>query len=308
MKKLTLLVIALLFVAALCLPALAAEYPPGIMFASLLNNIRFVSNNASFSLDNQMQGVFMPAGTKGWVIFRKADGAELYRFDFKTELIRLPYMRFDFMTATDLRSGQASLLMFPFKEPGSYVLDFYLDSAKFYTFPFSISKKAPSDPFAGGDVYLIDGDWSNWAYLYYPKADPGSSLSFKVWLRHDSADMLTVDYSTRIEITRDKDKKLVCTSRENQTISLHREWNRFEFDMIFPMVKTSGGAYFKAKDLLAVDGSYTLKLTLSGKLYGTWKFGVKGGKLTYGDRTDRGKADPLTFIEGGQDAWWYKKM
>ncbi len=307
MKKLTLLVIALLLVAALSLPAVA-EYPPGIMFASLLNNVRLVSNNASFSLDNQMQGVFMPAGAKGWVIFRKADGAELYRFDFKTELIKLPYMRFDFMTATDLSSGQSSLLMFPFKEPGSYVLDFYLEGAKFYTFLFSIAKKSPSDPFAGGDVYLIDGDWSSWAYLYYPKADPGNSLSFKVWLRHDSADKLTVDYAPRIEITRDKDKKLVCTSRENQTISLHREWNRFEFDMIFPMVKTSGGAYFKAKDLLAVDGSYTLKLALSGKLYGTWKFSVKGGKLTYGDRTDRSKADPLTFIEGGQDAWWYKKM
>ncbi len=293
MKKLTLLVIALLLVAALSLPAVA-EYPPGIMFASLLNNVRLVSNNASFSLDNQMQGVFMPAGAKGWVIFRKADGAELYRFDFKTELIKLPYMRFDFMTATDLSSGQSSLLMFPFKEPGSYVLDFYLEGAKFYTFLFSIAKKSPSDPFAGGDVYLIDGDWSSWAYLYYPKADPGNSLS--------------LDYAPRIEITRDKDKKLVCTSRENQTISLHREWNRFEFDMIFPMVKTSGGAYFKAKDLLAVDGSYTLKLALSGKLYGTWKFSVKGGKLTYGDRTDRSKADPLTFIEGGQDAWWYKKM
>ena len=34
-------------------------------------------------------------------------------------------------------------------------------------------------------------------------------------------------------------------------------------------------------------------------------FAVKGGKLNYTGRTLREKADPLTFIEGGRDAWWY---
>ncbi|MDA2918072.1 hypothetical protein MYX76_01015 [Desulfobacterota bacterium AH_259_B03_O07] len=48
-------------------------------------------------------------------------------------------------------------------------------------------------------------------------------------------------------------------------------------------------------------------MTIDGKPYGTWKFEVVDGKPSYTDRKVRGKTDPLTFIEGGHDAWWYTK-
>ena len=46
-------------------------------------------------------------------------------------------------------------------------------------------------------------------------------------------------------------------------------------------------------------------MKINDKPYGAWKFAVKDNKLKYTDRTQRETADPLTFIEGGRDAWWY---
>jgi hypothetical protein len=49
-------------------------------------------------------------------------------------------------------------------------------------------------------------------------------------------------------------------------------------------------------------------MTIDGNVYGVWKFKVSGGKLNYTGNTVRGQADPLTFVEGGKDAWWYMKQ
>jgi hypothetical protein len=128
-----------------------------------------------------------------------------------------------------------------------------------------------------------------------------------MWLRttrHDKAtDYRTVD----IEVTRDKDGKVMCVSRDNTSYNLPHTWTRVAFDMVNPPVKTSGGAYFKARDLLAQDGGYTLEMKLDGEYHGTWKLEVKNGKFVTEGRSLRGEADPLTFIEGGRDAWWYEK-
>jgi hypothetical protein len=83
---------------------------------------------------------------------------------------------------------------------------------------------------------------------------------------------------------------------------------RYEFDMIFPMEGTSGGAYFKAKDLVGTDGSYILTLQIDGELYGTWNFKISGGVFVLAGRALRASADPLTFVEGGRDAFWYGKV
>jgi len=46
---------------------------------------------------------------------------------------------------------------------------------------------------------------------------------------------------------------------------------------------------------------------IDGQLYGTWKFSIVGGKFQYKGRTDRSKANPKTFIEGGNDIFFYEK-
>lgn len=286
----------------------ANQRPPGISFATLLNNVRLQAQKGLFDLGNQMQGVFIEPGTEGWTILRTANGVELYKFNFRMEALSEPYTLFDFYETIDLRANKRIFGSFPLKEAGDYVLDFYLASGKFYSFPFSVQKSSPSDPFYGGDLYFLNGNWSDWAYLYYQNADPEQNLFFKVWVRHQDHSVIRKDAKIRIEIIRNKDKKLLCTSRDSSG-TLPYEWNRFEFDMAFPTAtdRNDIGEYFKTKHLLAVDGDYTIKMTINGALYGTWYFSVVGGKLSYTGRTERGKADPLSFIEGGRDAWWYQR-
>jgi len=307
--------LSLVVLLVLSLPAMAAE-PPGLMYSTLLNGVKMLHEDGRVTLD-RIQAVFLPDaqsntiypynpddGGKLWAIVSTAGGTEIYRCDFYAELLKQPYWLLNSYKLTDLRSGtNIADGWLDLSAPGDYVLDFFLESGRFYTFPFSVSKLTSDDPFAGGDFYFLDGPWADWAYLYYRDADPTRSLYFKVWLRNyqHGPDR---DVKPLIEIHRGG--TLICTSREI-TLGLKPEWTRYEFDMIFPMEGTSGGAYFKAQDLLATDGDYTLKLSLSGEHYGTWNFKVGGGKLNYVWRTVRGEADPLTFVEGGRDAWWYEK-
>ena len=46
-------------------------------------------------------------------------------------------------------------------------------------------------------------------------------------------------------------------------------------------------------------------MVVNDETYGLWRFTVQGGKLTPAGRAVRGEADPLTFVEGGKDAFWY---
>ncbi len=43
------------------------------------------------------------------------------------------------------------------------------------------------------------------------------------------------------------------------------------------------------------------------KIYGKWKFDVIGGKPKQVGRSDRATADSMTFVEGGKDAFWFKR-
>ena len=296
-------------------PALA-EYEPGLMYSTVLNGIVMLPDSGQFRMDN-VQAVFLPdpgsstyypydpeGGGRLWVILTGAGGEELYRFNCYAEKLKDPYWLISSYKAVDLRTGaDAGVGWVDLAREGDYLLSWYLDSGLFYTFPFSVSKVLSDDPFVGGDRWFIDGAWEDWAYLYYRDADPESSIHFKVWLRNKSvgADR---DVKPRMEVHH-ASAGLVATTRM-MTLTLKPKWNRFELDLIFPMEGTSGGAYVKARDLLQRDGGYALKLWLDDEYYGEWEFGVKGGKLEYYGRAVRG-SDPLTFIEGGRDAWWYER-
>jgi len=295
-----------------------AANPPGLMHSTLLNGVKLHYDTGNLYLDN-IQAVFLPDaqsttiyaynpddGGKLWAILSQVDGTEVARYDFYGEKLKAPYWLLNSYKLTYLGEGEAPANKRLPLQPGNYVLNFFLETGLFYTYPFSISVVPSSSAFDPGDFYFIDGDWNHWGYLYYWEANPEQSLCWKVWLRNKEHKS-DKSVSPRVEIWRDKGNKLVCTSRKI-TLTLNPSWVRYDFDMIFPMEGTSGGAYFKAKDLLATDGSYTLKMTLDGKPYGAWKFKVVGGKLNYTGRTLRGQADPLTFVEGGIDAWWYTKQ
>ena len=108
---------------------------------------------------------------------------------------------------------------------------------------------------------------------------------------------------------RDQDGELVCSDRgPTTTYTLKPKWTRLAIDMVFPEGKeVPHGTYFKAKHLLEKDGACTLTMKIDDKPYGVWKFEVEGGKPKHLGRAARGSANPLTFIDGGRDAFWYAK-
>ncbi|QQS42039.1 MAG: hypothetical protein IPM63_03590 [Acidobacteriota bacterium] len=287
--------------------AAQGQYPPGVMYATLLDNVTVIAKTGEFRLKNKMQNVFVPEGATGRAVL-SSGGKEVWHWDWKTDAfgLRPPYKLFGFSQPFNPDGSLVSYDDLKLTKPGDYVFDLYLGNEKMYTMPFSLRVKQPDDPFDGGALYLTDGPWNDWGYLFYSEADPEQNLAWKIWLRAEENSSTRKEI--RVEVKRDKDGKLICENRRNTSTSLRSDWVRHSFDLVNPPVKTSGGAYFKAKDLLAVDGGYTLTMTVEGKPYGTWKFKVAGGKLSHTGRTVRGEADPLRFIEGGKDAWWYSKV
>ena len=281
------------------------KYPPGLSFSSVLNGVKMLPKKGKFSL-HQIQTTFLPDDCQeGFTVLRTADGKEICQWDWKPDRLKTPYALINVLKKTDLRTGEQVAGAVDLRAPGDYVLDFYLPTEHFYTFPFTVVKVGSDDPFGPGDSYVLDGDWETWGYLYYREAKADQSLHWKVWLRNKAVE--PIDVKVRVEITRDADGELVCTGRGAVTRQLTPDWVRHDLDLIFPKELEGGGAYFKAKDLLGTDGAYTLTTKINDEVYGVWKFAVEGGKLNYTGRAIRGEVDPLTFIEGGKDAWWYAR-
>lgn len=284
------------------------KYPPGLSFATVLNGVK-LSAKGKFSLLN-IQATFLPDDCAGgFIVLRTADKKELAQWDWKPDnfATKKPFTLLGIHKTTDLSAGEtASDGSVDLAKPGAYVLDFYLPDELFYTFPFTVEKVGSDDPFGGGDIYVLNGDWETCGYLYYAEAKAERPLSWKVWVRNKAAEPL--EAKVQIQIKRDSDGTLVCTNRPETNYKFTSEWVRYEFDMIFPPENATAGAYFKAQDLLATDGDYTLTMAINDKPCGVWQFAVKDKLLQYTGRTLRGKAEPLTFIEGGRDAWWYVKQ
>ena len=292
--------------------------PPGLMFSTVLNGIKLDHKNGNFYLD-RIQAVFLPEpsaksntiyaynpddGGKLGAVLKKADGGEVARYEFYAQQMKAPFWLLNSCKVTETASGNRPSSGRIQLAKGEYVLDFHVEGTHFYHFPFRVDTLESSDPFNPGEKYFLEGDWSDWGYLYYRDANPGMSIQWKVWLRNKG---LESHKDVKVELEVKRGGKLVCTTRPHTTYSLRPEWVRYEFDLIFPMEGTSGGAYFKAKDLLSADGSYTLGMKIDGQPYGVWNFKIAGGKLQPEGRAVRGKADPKTFVEGGVDAFWYGK-
>ena len=303
-----------LSVAALLLALLAVgsanafpEGTPGLMHASLLNGVIVDPSSGALQV-RDVQALNLPAPPNGdyeatatdptrklWATLTTADGKETARFDFTVERGDQGQAVLSYYVITV--PGQEEKPLTVKVEAGDYLLTFNLSTGKFYVFPFTVKLV--------DGKYLACGDWNSWGYFLYGKGDPEQPLVWKLWLRrYETGNKDGIE--TKIEVVRDKDNKVVATSRPDTKQWLTDPWVRYEFDMIHPMTGvTSGGAYMKARDLLSQDGAYTLKMTMSGAPYGVWKFGVAGGKFAPAGRTDRASADPLSYVLGGSEAFWY---
>ena len=318
MKKICVFVLSVSMFLGVALSVEAGNNPPGFMFSGVLNGIKMDPRKGDFYLA-QIQAVFLPTpsvksksiypynpddGGKLWAILKKADGSEVARYDFFAELRKAPYWLLNSYKATETQTGNKPPSGRIHLDKGAYTLDFWVEGAHFYHFPFKVDVLSSTSDFNPEEFYYLDGAWNDWGYFYYRNAKPDQNIQWKVWLRNKGTESNT-DAKVKLEVKRGG--KLVSTNRANMTFSLRPEWIRYEFDLIFPPKGTSGGGYFKAKDLVSTDGAYTLSISVNGASYGTWKFKVAGGKFQPVGKTVRGTADPLTFVEGGVDAFWYKK-
>jgi hypothetical protein len=312
-STLTFLIAALTFCLLAPRSLYAESYPPGLSFASLLNGVKIYPKTGEFYLDF-INATFLPSvqnsagypydpdsGGKVWAILSDSSGAEVARFDFWAEPLESPYWLLNSYRVTI--GGNTTVMGTVKLDKGKYSLDFFLEGVEFYKYPFAVDVLSSPDPFSGGTYYFLEGDWNKMIYLFYAEGDPKYSLMVKAWLRNKEIKD-EKDVSVDIKITRDGGD-LVCNSRPEIEWTLNPSWVRCEFEMVFP--HETYGEYFKANNILAKDGAYTLTMKVGGELYGTWHFSVKNGAFTHEGRADRATADPLTFIEGGREAWWYEK-
>lgn len=291
-----------------------AQMPPGIMWHSLLGTTVMYSNTGNFSPAGfeRLVAVFLPPaqsnttypynpddGGKFWAILSAADGTQLARCDFWAQERPAPYWFVDDVWMTDLTTGERNHTKQMPLPPGDYTMDYFLDTGRFYTFSFSVTKIDSDDPFRPQTYWFLDGPWRDWGYLTYPSADPSGSLKWVIFL-HNKGREASKDVSIQITVTRDADGTVVCASRPGMSWSLAREWKSYGFELAHP-----NGMIFPASELLGRDGAYTLRMTVDGQIYGTWAFQVAGGQLQYAGRALRGAVDQLEFIEGGPDRWWY---
>ncbi len=284
------------------------SYPPGLMFSTMLNGVKVDYKSGVFKME-KLQAVFLPEaqsktiykynpddGGKVQAVIRSKDGEIVDIATFYGEKLKQV-----FWLLSSYKLGQAEMHNFKLPGAGAYTIDFYLESELFYRFPFKLVAKGSDDPYDPDVTWHLEGDWSDYGYLYYANADPQRTLAFKFWLT-EAGKMRSANYvELDAVIVNASNGKIVCQS---PAVSMTPKpwWIRYETGFQAP----KGGIY-PTKELLKRDGKYIVKVNVDGKLHGSYPFRVKNGKIEYQGRTERKGTDPMIFIEGGRDAWWLRR-
>ena len=192
---------------------------------------------------------------------------------------------------------------------GNYLLEFAIEDKPFYRFPFSVAVIKSDDPYAPeGNRYFIEGAWNEYGNIYYQRNDPQSSLTFTTWVQDKVGHQNKSSVPYDVKLVSARDGRVLAA--DNGTLRLEPRW--LKADLYF---KPSGGdanAYFKAGDLLREDGRYNVRLTINNKLYGTYPFVVKGGRIELQGKQIRENTDSMVYIvdylSGGRyTSWWIKR-
>lgn len=299
--------------------AAKADHPPGVLHASLLNALKLDFDSHELWID-RFTCTFLPQPTKPtssvWPynpddgealegVIRDAKDRVVLRYGFYANEQGAPYWVVHNYKILQNETGTAANGKRVKIAPGAYTLELLVGGEAFYRFPFQVTEVASDDAFAPQPYRFLQGGWSNWGYLFYPQANREMSIYFKLWLRIEGR---TERKSARPTMEVFRGDTRVAVSSENMEITLRPEWNRFDLQLQTPPdAPPNTGRYLKAKDILDHDGPYRIDVALDGKPYGTWRFEVKAGQLLPRGRSVRGTADPLTFVEGGRDAFWYER-
>lgn len=162
--------------------------------------------------------------------------------------------------------------------PGSYILDFAADDKVFQQFPFSVSTRDSGDQFRPETFYMLDGQWSEYAYLYAPNVDRFFQVG--VWLRNDEpSDAKPKAVPFHVRLIRESDKKVLGEDSEGK-LNLLPKWQNYKLSFRRPgAAETKDYSEFKLSEILAADGKYRVELTLDGKPKYDYVLNVKGGLI-----------------------------
>ncbi len=186
--------------------------------------------------------------------------------------------------------------------PGKYSLEFALEDKVFQTFPFTLTTKQSGDQFHPQTLYILDGEWRDYAQIYAPKSDRFFKLL--VYLRNlkaaegPNAEPLSVNG----RLIRVKDKQLLAETDDPYKLNLSHKWESVDL----PFRKAGAAAKkdyseYKLSEILAVDGQYRFELSVDGKPYSDFNFMVKDGKINDIDLVKMQKEEykiliPLTAV------------
>jgi hypothetical protein len=284
---------------------LAQQYPPAVMHSALLENVKLKSDNGWFHMEG-MQAVFLPDpvrqskmiypynpqdGGKLDAVLKRADGGVVATFHFYGEKRKAPYW---LLNSNELEGGSRTDLRLT--EPGDYTLEFSIEGKPFQQFPFKVVTKESGDPYHPGTTYLLDGDWNRYGYLYYADAVPSRPLEFKMWLRGMGASRPS---KVMVDLLDSAGKVLASSQTGGTSYSLRPEWVRYAFTL------RTERTFLPASDVLSKPGSYLIRVSMDGQLYGEYPFQVSDQKIVKGER--QATSSSLTHIEGGADSWWLEK-
>lgn len=192
--------------------------------------------------------------------------------------------------------------------PGAYTLEFQIEGAAFYRFPFTVSTVPGDDPYEpSGTRWFIDGPWNEYGNVFYQRNDPQQTLRFTTWVRDKVGHAKPRSAPYAAQLTRVRDGKTL--GEEQGTLKLDPHWGQLDVYFRFPGGDPS--ARLKAADVLAQDGDYRVALMIDDKPQGSWTFVVKGGQIQL-QGAQRDDAPPATRIvdylyAGKYRSWWIRR-
>lgn len=280
---------------------------PTLVFSAMLANIAVEARTGKVRLGSGLQSAYMPKDATGTVVLSRQRGSQIFNWNWFLDTFPLPkpYKLLGFENALGPDGMRVAFSDLSLSEPGAYVFDFYLDGKRFQTFPFTLRILDSEDKFGEDKLYLADGAWNDWGYLYYLRANPENALLWKIFMRSEAGRVSS--HSIDVRIVSEGTGDVICSSPPEKSYRLSNDWVRQDIVLFGPGADTSGRNYFRAKNLLRKAGNYTLEMRVDGDIYGKWRFSIEAGQLVRKGRASRDTADAVEFIEGGSDAFWYRK-
>ena len=298
-------------------PTAKSSCTPGVSFWNLLDEVRIGYQDGRLGI-GRIYAVCLPApvrqsasnypydpdgGGKLSTIVKTADGKVLNTYVWYGENISGLWE----LSRYKVVGGYEAVKPLP---PGKYLLEFALEDKPFDRFPVTVVQLKSDDPYQpAGDRYFIEGPWNEYGNIFYQRNDPQSVLKFTTWVQdkagHQSKNAVPYD----VKIVSARDGRVLAT--HTGSLQLQPRWLKADF-----LFHTAGGdpnSYFKAGDLLATDGRYSVRFMLDNKQYGEYPFVVKGGRIELQGNQIRANTDPMVYItdylSGGRyTSWWIKRQ